>query len=38
MRVIRPLLKDETEFYKPFVQNHSFKRFVTETVLNFTRM
>jgi type I restriction enzyme R subunit len=34
MRVIGPLLKDDTEFYKQFVQNESFKRFVTETVLN----
>ncbi len=32
MRVIGPLLKDDTEFYKQFVQNESFKRFVTDTV------
>jgi type I restriction enzyme R subunit len=32
MRVINPLLKDDTEFYKQFVQNESFKRFVIETV------
>ncbi len=32
MRVINPLLKDDTEFYKQFVQNDSFKGFVTETV------
>ncbi len=37
LRVIHPLLKDDTEFYKQFVQNDSFKRFVTETVLNFTQ-
>jgi type I restriction enzyme R subunit len=37
MRVINPLLKDDTEFYKQFVQNESFKRFVTETVLSITR-
>lgn len=32
MRVMNPLLRDDTEFYKQFVQNESFKRFVTETV------
>jgi len=37
MRVINPLLKDDTEFYKQFVQNESFKRFVTDTVMNLTR-
>ena len=37
MRVINPLLRDDTEFYKQFVQNESFKRFVTETVLSITR-
>ena len=37
MRVINPLLKDDTEFYKQFVQNDSLKRFATETVLNITR-
>jgi type I restriction enzyme, R subunit len=36
MRVIGPLLKDDTEFYKPFVQNESFKRFVTDMVLELT--
>jgi hypothetical protein len=36
MRVINPLLNDDTEFYKQFVQNDSFKRFVTETVLRMT--
>ena len=34
MRVVGPLLKDDTEFYKQFVQNESFKRFVTDMVLN----
>ena len=32
MRVIGPLLKDDTEFYKQFVQNESFRRFVTDMV------
>ncbi|MFO0796356.1 MAG: type I restriction endonuclease [Gemmataceae bacterium] len=36
MRVMGPLLKDDTEFYKQFVQNESFRRFVTETVLKLT--
>jgi type I restriction enzyme R subunit len=36
MRVVNPLLKDDTEFYKQFVQNESFRRFVTEMVLHFT--
>lgn len=36
MRAIGPLLKDDTEFYKQFVQNESFKRFVTDTVANLT--
>jgi type I restriction enzyme R subunit len=36
MRVIGPLLKDDTEFYKQFVQNESFKRFVTDTVIAIT--
>lgn len=36
MRVMGPLLKDDTEFYKQFVQNESFRRFVTETVLQLT--
>jgi len=34
MRIVGPLLKDDTEFYKQFVQNDSFKRFVTDAVLN----
>ncbi|HEX2988558.1 MAG TPA: type I restriction endonuclease subunit R, partial [Chloroflexota bacterium] len=36
MRVINPLLRDDTEFYRQFVQNESFKRFVTETVRGLT--
>lgn len=36
MRVINPLLRDDTEFYKQFVQNESFRRFVTETVQRIT--
>jgi type I restriction enzyme R subunit len=35
-RVVGPLLKDDTEFYKQFVQNESFRRFVTDTVHNLT--
>jgi type I restriction enzyme R subunit len=35
-RVIGPLLKDDTEFYKQFVQNESFRRFVTDVVQNLT--
>ena len=35
-RVIGPLLKDDTEFYKQFVQNESFRRFVTDVVHNLT--
>ena len=30
------LLKDDTEIYKQFVQNESFKRFVTEMVFQLT--
>ena len=33
MRVVGPLLKDDIEFYKQFVQNVSFRRFVTDMVL-----
>jgi type I restriction enzyme R subunit len=36
MRVVGPLLKDDTEFYKQFVQNDSFRRFVTDVVHGFT--
>ena len=36
MRVMGPLLKDDTEFYKQFVQNESFRRFVTEMVIRIT--
>ena len=36
VRVINPLLKDDTEFYKQFVQNKDFKRFVTDVVINLT--
>jgi type I restriction enzyme R subunit len=34
MRIMGPLLKDDTEFYKQFVQNESFRRFVTDMVVN----
>jgi type I restriction enzyme R subunit len=36
MRVVGPLLQDDTEFYRQFVQNDSFKQFVTEMVLHLT--
>jgi type I restriction enzyme R subunit len=36
MRIVGPLLKDDTEFYKQFVQNELFKRFVTDMVTNLT--
>ena len=31
------LLKDDTEAYKQFVENDSFKRFVSDLVFNLTR-
>lgn len=37
MRVIGPLLRDDTEFYKQFVQNDSFRRFVTDRVQELTQ-
>ena len=33
MGVVGPLLNDDTQFYKQFVQNPSSKRYVTEMVL-----
>ena len=36
MRVIGPLLKDDTEFYKQFVQKESLRRFVREMVQRLT--
>ncbi len=36
MRAVGTLLKDDTEFYKQFVQNESFKQLVTDTVANLT--
>ena len=36
MRIMAPMLKDDTEFYKQFVQNESFRRFVTDAVVNLT--
>ena len=36
MRVIGPLLEDDADFYKPFVQDESFKRFVTDMILRLT--
>ncbi len=35
-RVMLTLLKDDTEAYKQFVQNESFKRFVSDMVFNMT--
>ena len=35
-RVVGPLLKDDTEFYKQFVQNESFRRYVTDLVHDLT--
>lgn len=35
-RVMLDLLKDDTEVYKQFVQNESFRRFVTDMVFNLT--
>jgi type I restriction enzyme, R subunit len=35
-RVMLSLLKDDTEIYKQFVQNESFKRFVTDMVYTLT--
>jgi type I restriction enzyme, R subunit len=37
MRVIGPLLQDDVEFYKQFVQNDSFRRFVTDAVQELTQ-
>ncbi len=37
MRVMGPLLKDDTEFYKQFMQNESFRRFVTDMVQQLTQ-
>ncbi len=37
MRVMGPLLRDDTEFYKQFVQNESFRRFVTDMVQELTQ-
>lgn len=33
-RVVTPLFKDDTEFFKQFFQNESFRRFVTDVVVN----
>jgi type I restriction enzyme, R subunit len=37
LRVIAPLLRDDNEFYKQFVQNSSFKSQVTDLVADLTR-
>jgi len=36
-KVMLEVLKDDTEVYKQFVQNPSFKRFVTEAVFDLTK-
>lgn len=36
-KVMLDVLKDDTEIYKQFVQNPSFKRFVTEAVFDLTK-
>jgi type I restriction enzyme R subunit len=38
MRAIVPLLKDDTEFFKQFVENESFRRSVTNVVQNLTNV
>jgi type I restriction enzyme, R subunit len=35
-RVMQPMLRDDTEFYRQFMQNESFRGLVTETVLRLT--
>ena len=35
-RVMVSLLKDDTDLYKHFVQNESFRRFVTDMVFTLT--
>ncbi|MBI3922377.1 MAG: type I restriction endonuclease subunit R, partial [Armatimonadetes bacterium] len=35
-RAVVPLYKDDTEFYKQYMQNESFKRFVTDMVFALT--
>jgi hypothetical protein len=37
-RVIVSLLKDDTELFKQFFQNESFRRFVTDAVFNLTNL
>lgn len=37
-RVMVSLLKDDTELYKQFVQNESFRRFVTDMVFTLTNV
>jgi len=37
-RVMVSLLKDDTELYKHFVQNESFRRFLTDAVFTLTSM
>jgi len=36
MRAVGPLWQDDTEFYKQFMQNDSFRRFVTDIVISLT--
>jgi type I restriction enzyme R subunit len=35
-RVMQPLLKDDTQVYKQFVENESFRRFVSDMVYALT--
>lgn len=36
MRVVTSLMKDDTELFKQFVDNASFKRWMTDTVFDLT--
>ena len=36
IRIVTPLLRDDTEFFKQFMENDSFRRFVTDMVSNLT--
>jgi type I restriction enzyme R subunit len=35
-RIVVPLLKDDTQFFKQFFENESFRRFVTDMVFTIT--
>jgi type I restriction enzyme R subunit len=36
-KVMQILLRDDTQVYKQFVENESFRRFVSDLVFNLTR-